>query len=600
MSSRQTLLYSLMIFFFVLMLVALGFWFKSSMELNEKSNLLTVLKDRAIDLDRVLKGTESNKKTGLEYQVNDEQEGLKVLVTQAEALAAKKLDNPDISDPGMKQRVEQYEKLEPEVTKKWKEDAKKAWEELYGNWVKQSDDLNKQLENLRNQKKEKEEKIAAAQADYDQEVQNHETEMKKIAQAKAKNAQELEAVRYEHEETQNKITELTREYSKVKTPVKQGEIISSDTIAKTAVINVGAAQGVRKGMLFEIYSASNRQLVKKGMLEVTDAGPLSSKCMLIEGSRENRWDPVTHWIPTNPEYQYSILAAGGPDDTDAIKLEKRKSVKDRIEGMRLEKIAREQGLEAAENARENAATSSVPPSDLSLQITPVTEGDWIYSPDFIPIVSDKEFRAQNRAELETLRDVNIGPLTFYIADTVRTYRKEYLRRLIERNGCKLSDTMTPNVNVVVTGIGFNRLDLVADRVGGKKGKEGLKDEDKAELSTLAALEDAKKYGADTMPEDEMEAYFDRRVRKQELLRGKLIQPGRSVFFIAGKTRNRTPELLAHYIQDHGGVVATDINGKVDYVVVGEAPEDTFIENIKKRGLKIIREDELPEFFGEKH
>ena len=45
----------------------------------------------------------------------------------------------------------------------------------------------------------------------------------------------------------------------------------------------------------------------------------------------------------SPEFQYAPIAAGGPGDTDAPKLDKRKSVNDRIEAMRQEQLGREQG-----------------------------------------------------------------------------------------------------------------------------------------------------------------------------------------------------------------------------------------------------------------
>ncbi len=132
-----------------------------------------------------------------------------------------------------------------------------------------------------------------------------------------------------------------------------------------------------------------------------------------------------------------------------------------------------------------------------------------------------------------------------------------------------------------------------------KNKEDVKDDVKAQRTTLQALVDAKKYAADVLSEEEMETFFDRRQRKQELLHGKAIQPGHSTFFLAGKMKGRSPELLAQYIKDHGGLVSTDIEAKVDYVVVGESPEDAFVEKIKKLGLKIVREDEIPELLGEK-
>ena len=93
-------------------------------------------------------------------------------------------------------------------------------------------------------------------------------------------------------------------------------------------------------------------------------------------------------------------------------------------------------------------------------------------------------------------------------------------------------------------------------------------------------------------------FFAQRHRKMELLRGTAVQPGQHIFFIAGETQIRSAADLKKYITEHGGVVANELNDTVEYVVAGTGLDKKFFEEtVKAKGLKVIREDELPRFFG---
>ncbi len=76
MSTKQTVLYTLMIFFLLLTLVAMGAWFKSSMDLSDKNNVVYALKEKRIGLDQQLNGLSSDRKQGLGYEVDDDTDGL--------------------------------------------------------------------------------------------------------------------------------------------------------------------------------------------------------------------------------------------------------------------------------------------------------------------------------------------------------------------------------------------------------------------------------------------------------------------------------------------------------------------------------------------
>jgi NAD-dependent DNA ligase len=186
-----------------------------------------------------------------------------------------------------------------------------------------------------------------------------------------------------------------------------------------------------------------------------------------------------------------------------------------------------------------------------------------------------------------------------VTDSVRPYRKEFLRRLAERNRCRTVETMSADVNYVVTAGGLTRIELVEEKVASSKGKEDVSSEIKNLRATLQVMQDGKKIGAQFIAEDEIEAFFLQRQRKAELLRGRTIQPGRASFYVAGETKERSIAQTRMYIQDKGGVIKNDLNDKVDYVVVGAGLKQEFYDEVKRLGIKILREDELPRYFGEK-
>ena len=567
--------------------------------MDAKSKRLDALKEREIVLGQQLNGTSNNPLAGIKPRVEDPAEGLEKKLRDLIATRDTLASSNDPGNPGVAERKKQFEDLEAELKKAWMDTGAPAWQAVYDSWKKQDDEIAKAIERLRAQRVENATAVKTAEDDAAKEQDNKEKESKKVAQEAAKMDQELNAVRFEHEETSQKVREVSRDLNKVREVVKQGTIISADPIMHMAFIDLGAGQGVRKGQMFNIYDGSRRTNTLKGLLQVVEAGPAASKCVLLAFNREMRVDPQTGWVPTDPRFQYSPYSASGPDEQDAQELIVPKTKQDRVEALRLEKIAREQGREAAEAARSNSNVSVNPPNDLTISLNPIQQGDWIFNPDFVPIVSDKEFRDQSHHELVAMKNVNVGPLAFYVADTVRAYRKEYIRRLAERNGCRVVDTMSADANYVVVNVGGEDREALRQKLASSKGKDEVSADIKAQRALLDILDSAEKYGAQVIPEDAVETLFDERQRKLELLQGKAIQPGRRSFLIAGKTKDRTPEALAHYIEDHGGVVAKDINDKVDYVVVGVDPEKEFIDNIKKKGLKIIREEEIPEFFGEK-
>src|SRR5262249_32831067 len=159
---------------------------------------------------------------------------------------------------GMLEREQQYRDLEPEVRDAWTVAAVKALKDALAERRKLEEDIKGALDRLDKQVKEKKEKETAAADEVAKEEENKEAENKRINAAIQQMQSELEAVRYEHEVVQQKVTEISRELSKVKEVVPQGRIIHADTPTRTALIDLGTRAGVRRGMTFDIYSGMYR------------------------------------------------------------------------------------------------------------------------------------------------------------------------------------------------------------------------------------------------------------------------------------------------------------------------------------------------------
>lgn len=595
MSTKQTVIFTFMILFLGAFLFSLGAWFHFSSELDAKEKQIESLKLKKVALDGELKGT--NVKKGLKKEIEDPIEGLDKRARDEADRANKMLGTEDSGM--MRNREKLYEDKDGEISSKLGPDkpVQAKWKSLYEEWAKLNGDISESVKKLKAQSAEKEAKTVEAQADLDRELNTETVEKKKIVEERKKNQDELGGIRAAHEQVLDKISDVTRDTRKTGKVSAQGRVINADEGMKLVTIDKGRDEGIKKGMFFTVYSGSHSGLVKKALIEITNVKAASADAVLVPPNRINVQDPITGWVPTDPRMKYSVYSAGGQDENAAVELVKPKTRQDRIEAYRLEKLEREGGKEKVEDYLREREAPSAPPVELGKGFVPIVAGDWINNPDFVPIVPDTEYQKKATEELLAMKDINLSALTFHIADSVRPYRKEFLKRLAERNRCKTAEAMSPDVNYVVTAAGATREDLVAQKLESSKGKEEVSAEIKNLRKTLEALGEAKKIGAHVIAEDKMEEFFLQRQRKAELLRGKTVQPGRSTFYVAGETKERSIDQTRMYIRDHGGVPMTDLDEKVDYVVVGGGLDAAFYEKVKKLGLKIIREDELPHFFG---
>ncbi|HYG75916.1 MAG TPA: BRCT domain-containing protein [Planctomycetota bacterium] len=596
MSTKQSIIFTFMVLFLAGMLFGLGAWFHFSSELANKAVILEKLTDRRTELNTALNGSTS--RIGLKKVVDDPIEGLRKKVEEA-AERANKLKGTAEDTSSLTYVEGEYEKKEGEIGTRLGPDkpVQAKWKSLYEEWAKLNGDIEGAVKKLKAQNAESEQKTAEAQTELQRELDTETTEKKKIVEDRKKNADELGGIRAAHEQVLDKISDVTRDTRKSDKIAPQGKLISAHDELKLVTIDRGRDHGVKKGMRFTVFSGHHAGLVKKALIEVTRVNPSSSDAILVPPNLINVQCPITGWIPTDPRMKYSVYTAGGQDENAAVELITPKTRQDRIEAYRLEKMEREFGKERVDEYKREKEEPSAPPVELGKGFVPLASGDWINNPDWVPIIPDTVYQKKTVDELLAMQDVNLSSLTFHITDSVRPYRKEFLKRLSERNRCKTSEGMSADVNYIVTAAGATRADLLEEKLASTKGKEEVTPEIKSLRKTLEALQEGKKIGVHVIAEDEMEAFFLRRQRKAELLRGKTVQPGRSTFYVAGETKERSVDQTRMFIRDHGGVPQTELDQNVDYVVVGAGLSAEFYENIKKMGVKIIREDELNHFFG---
>jgi len=594
MSIKQTVILTFMILFLGGTLFALGAWVYYSSHVDIKNRTIEVLTARSRALDRQLNSSTETRRCERDI-VDNPVDGLKKQLADKTQIAANMLGD---ENRGMTQRQVLYDQKEEELKGKWP-GAQTKWKSLYEEWLKLNGDIDGAVKKLKAQGTEAETKATEAQAELDREITTEAAEKRKIVEKRKEYTDDVGQIRAQHEQVLEKVSEVTRETQKAKTIVPQGKVISAAEDLSLVTVNVGRDRGLRKGLRFDVYSGALSGLVKKGTIEITNVHAAAADAVVVPPKTVNTLDPQTGWVPTDPRMRYSVFAAGGPDETGALELIKPKTKQERIEAYRLEKLERELGPEAKEKYIREKEEPASPPSELGKGFVPIMPGDWINNPDFVPIIPEQAYQKQTVEELLAMQDVNLSSLTFYFTDTVRPYRKEFLRRLCERNRCKVADAVSADVDYVVTAAGANRADLLEEKLASTKEKkdEEVNAEVRAQRRTLAALQEAKKLGARAVAEDEIEGFFAQRQRKAELLRGKTVQPGRSTFFVAGETKERSVAQTLAWIKDHGGVPAKELTGEVDFVVVGGGLDQAFFDKIKKLGLKIIREDELPRFFG---
>jgi len=608
MSTKQALIFSFMVVFLVVALVTLGMWFHYSTELDIKVKAIDRLKSRETEL--------KNRRDALSPVVDDPQKGIKEMIRQGRE-KADGLELEVFNDGGLKK---DYLEREGPLKTAWGE-SEQEWKKTYDDWKKLNEKISSAVESLDKLRVEAQKNVDKAQEDLKTELGNAETSSKDYI-VKLKTWREgIDGIQMKQEDLHDKINGVTRDIERSVDNESDGTVIHANGSLKLVVVDLGATHGARSGMKFEVYSARHAKPAKKGEIVLTDVRATSSDAVIVPVTNRARYDSVTGWESEDPAMRFSPLSAGGAEETDAQPLVERRTKKDLVEEMRVERMRRQDP--DFESTR--IKSSPTPPMQVAHGFDPIMAGDWIANSEFIRVVSSQQHRSNVVKEVLGLRDVNVGTLNFHISEMITPFRKEHLKRLIERNRCKVTPAMTTDVDYVVSTADAASIAMLEERMKGIDPKKVDVTPDIANRrKTLDALLEGKKWGAQVLLDTELDNFFLKRQRKMELSKGNVKQPGQHTFFVLGETKRRSLRETSLYIQQHGGVFSSKLDTNVDYLVVGaglakakydlasnrlyyaneEAPATAKLlfdadGIIKTLGLKVLREEELEHFFGQK-
>ena len=185
---------------------------------------------------------------------------------------------------------------------------------------------------------------------------------------------------------------------------EDGKVISADPDTNLAVVNLGARQGVRPGMLFDVFELKkDGNKVRKAKIRLQKVESQQSTAVILAARPVPKSCPQCGWSATDATVLYCPYCRGGEPPTfpDVIRL---------VEG--------------------SSSLAVVAPEFLN----PVTKGDWISSPFYLG--------GKNRQSF-----------VFAVAGQPVNHSREEIYMFLKENGCRLAEDITIDTDFAVVGTG---------------------------------------------------------------------------------------------------------------------------------------------------
>lgn len=101
-----------------------------------------------------------------------------------------------------------------------------------------------------------------------------------------------------------------------------GAVIQVDIDSKFVVVDLGRIHKVKPGMRFDVIRWRLNKWDFMGAIELTKVDATTSQAVILDKIVQQKVDPVTGYVATDPEEKYSPFAAGGAQHDKAIELVK--------------------------------------------------------------------------------------------------------------------------------------------------------------------------------------------------------------------------------------------------------------------------------------
>ncbi|HOX08446.1 MAG TPA: hypothetical protein PK280_18770, partial [Planctomycetota bacterium] len=187
---------------------------------------------------------------------------------------------------------------------------------------------------------------------------------------------------------------------------EDGQVISADAETNLAVVNLGARQGVRPGMLFDVFELKkDGKKVRKAKIRLQKVEDQQSSAVILAARPVPKGCPQCGWSTTALTSLFCPYCRGGepPALPDVVRL---------VEG--------------------SASMAVIAPDFLN----PVSKGDWISSPFY-------------------LGGKNRQVFSFAVAGQPINHSRKEIASFLAENGCKLAEDITIDTDFAVVGTGLN-------------------------------------------------------------------------------------------------------------------------------------------------
>jgi len=193
------------------------------------------------------------------------------------------------------------------------------------NYKKQADDLTDELSKMQQKtlaqynkegsavREEMDKLVAQNNQERDAAISKKNQEEDKLKVDEKKYKDNKNRAQAELSKTKNILSDLTQrdiEHSELLSQ-PNGKVLLADASADTVVIDIGSAQGVKNGYVFEVFALRPGEgKISKGYIKVRRANPSMSECFAIKRELALPKDTLSSYVASQPEEKFSPYQAG--------------------------------------------------------------------------------------------------------------------------------------------------------------------------------------------------------------------------------------------------------------------------------------------------
>jgi hypothetical protein len=218
--------------------------------------------------------------------------------------------------------------------------------------------------------------------------------------------EEIMAIKAEADKLRLKLERMRERQQRLEQLHKDGVVLSADPATNTAVVGLGRNDGVRPGMIFDVFEIKRSgEYVRKAKARLRRVEAQQSFAMLLEAREIPKFCPQCGWWTTDVTHMFCPYCLGGEDDRE----------------------------KEAQRLNEGSSKDRVITPEF---LNPVAPGDYFSSPFYLGRLKKQSF-------------------TFaVIGQTVSRSRQE-IRMFLRENNCTLMTDITLDTDFAVVGVGPN-------------------------------------------------------------------------------------------------------------------------------------------------